>query len=69
MEFELTSDEQGITSENDLVVTILHEVADTVLRVAWRVQRLDRDALSNLEHFTMGRGLGDRLAVLASNDG
>ena len=34
---ELTSDKQSITGEDNLVVSILHEVADTVLRVAGRV--------------------------------
>ena len=37
--------------------------------MAGRVQRLDGDALSDLEDFAVCRGLADRLAVLAANDG
>lgn len=65
---KLTSDKQSITGEDNLVVSILHEVADTVLCVAGRVQRLNGDALSDLEDFAVCRGPGDRLAILAADD-
>ena len=37
--------------------------------MAWSVQGLDRDSLSNLETLTMRWGFGDRLTICASNDG
>lgn len=64
-----TANEQSVTSEDDALVTILHEVTDTVLRVTWRVQSADRDAVANLELLTMCWRLRDRLAVTSSDDG
>lgn len=65
---ELTSNKQSITGENNTLITILHEVADTVLRVARCVQGLNGDTLPNLELLTVCRSLGDRLALPTPND-
>lgn len=64
---ERTSNEQSVPSEHNTLISILHEVANAVLRVARCVQSLDRDAVSDLELLTMCRSLGDRLALLAPN--
>lgn len=64
-----TSNEQSITGEDNTLVTILHIVADTVLRVTRSVQGLDGDTLSNLELLAMCWSLGDGLALLSADDG
>lgn len=61
-----TSSEERVPSKNDTLVSVLEEEANAVLRVARRMKRLCGDALANLEHLTVGRCLGDRLAVFAS---
>jgi hypothetical protein len=63
-----TTNEQGIACEHNTLVSILHVVADTILRVTRSVQCLDGDAISDLELIAMSGGLGHRLAVLAAND-
>lgn len=64
-----TANEKGITRKNSLVVPVLHEVANAILRVAWGVQGRHGNAVSNLEDFPVGWGSRDRLAVFAANDG
>lgn len=63
-----TAVEERVTSEDDLVLAVLREPADAVLRVAGRVQALDRDA-AELETLAVGGSLGRRLAVPAADDG
>jgi hypothetical protein len=63
-----TSNEQSVTCEHYTLVSILHVVADAILRVARCVQCLDGDAISNLELITMPGGLGNILAVLATDN-
>lgn len=63
----LTTVEQRVAREDDLVIAILHKPADAVLRVAGGMQTLHRDATQR-KHFTMSRRLGHSLAVLASKD-
>lgn len=60
--------EQRVSCKHGLVVAILQEPADAVLRVAWRVETLHRD-VSKLPHLAVSRRLGDALAVLSANDG
>lgn len=64
-----TANEEGISSENDALTAILHEVADAILRVTRGMQRADRDSVANLEFLAMCGCLGHRLAVAASDDG
>lgn len=61
-----TSSEERVTSKDDTLVSVLEEEANAVLRMAGRMKRLCGDTLANLEHLTVGRCLGDRLAVFAS---
>lgn len=60
--------EQRIARKDDLVVAVLHEPADTVLGVAWRVQALDGDA-PQLEAVTVGRRLRHAIALFSADDG
>ena len=60
--------EERVTGEDDLLLAVLRKPADAVLRVAWRVQALDRDA-AELEPFAVRGRLGRRLAVSAADDG
>lgn len=64
-----TANEESISGKNDALVTILHEVADAVLRVTWGVQSADSDSITDLEFLAMCWGFRDRLAVASSNDG
>jgi hypothetical protein len=48
-----TADEQGIAREDCLVVAIFKEVANTVLRVAWRMQCFDFDVVADCEGLAM----------------
>ena len=57
---------QGIPRKHDLVLPVLHEVADAVLRVARRVQRLDGNA-ADAEGLAVLGGLGYFRAVLAAD--
>lgn len=59
--------EQSISREHNLVITVLHEIADTVLCVAGCVEGLDIDA-ANLELLSVGRGPGYFLTVFTSDD-
>lgn len=67
--FQLTSYEERIAREDDLLVPILHEPADAVLRVARRMQRCDCDVLADLEGLVMLWYPGHGLAVFPSNYG
>ena len=60
--------EQRIAREDDLVVAVLHKVADAVLGVARRVQRLDADVLPDGKGLAVAGRLGHLLAVLAADD-
>jgi hypothetical protein len=59
--------EESVACEDDLVVAILHEPADAVLRVARSVQGLDGNA-AETETLTVAWRLGHLLAVFASED-
>ena len=63
----LTAVEQRVAGEHDLLVAILREPADAVLRVAGRVEALDSDG-PDVETLAVRRGLGDGLAVLSPDD-
>jgi hypothetical protein len=63
-----TTNEQSIACEHNTLVSILHVVADAILRVTRSVQCFDGDTISNLELITMPGGLGNRLAVLTTDD-
>lgn len=58
---------QRVSGKHDLFVAVLHEIADAVLRVARRVQRLDGDAADGEGVAVLGRHV-DFLAVLAADD-
>lgn len=60
--------EQRVAGENDLVVAVLREPADAVLRVTRGVKALYRNA-AELEAFAVRWRCGGRLAVLAADDG
>jgi hypothetical protein len=60
--------EQRVTGEHHLVTVVLHEKADAVLRMAWRVKTFDRDVFSDLEAFSLARCLGYAFAVLATDN-
>lgn len=60
--------EQGVAGEDDPVPVVLHEPADTILRVAWRVETLNVDT-ADLETLAVSRRLGHCFAVLAANNG
>lgn len=62
-----TTVEQGVAREDHLVVTVLHEPADAILRVAWRVQALDGDAAQR-EALAVLRRCSDVLAVSSAKD-
>lgn len=62
-----TANEECVTSKDSLVATILGEVADAVLGVAGRVDTPNGD-VAELEGLAVCWGLGDTLAVLASDD-
>lgn len=66
---ELTTNEHRITSEDRSVITILEEVADAVLSVAWRMQSLDLNAITNGECVAMAGRLRHFGTVLAAYDG
>lgn len=63
-----TTNEESVACENNTLVSILHIVADAVLRMTGRMQCLHWDTISDLEFFTMRGGLSDRRAVLATDD-
>lgn len=60
--------EKRIASEDDPLVSVLQEPADTVLRVTWRVQAFDGD-VTQLEAGAIRRSLCHALGVFAANDG
>lgn len=64
-----TANEKGIARKNSLVIPVLHEVANAILRVARGVQGRHGDAVSDLEDLPVGWGSRNRLAILAANDG
>ncbi len=61
-----TSDEQRVPGKHHTILSILHQIADAVLRVTGRMKRRDGDLLSNGELLAMLRCLGNRLAILAT---
>lgn len=62
-----TAMEEGIACKNDLFVPVLHVPADAVLGVAWRVERLDRDA-ADIESLAVGGRPIHILALFAADD-
>ena len=64
----ITADEERVPREDNPVIPILHEPANTVLGMAWRMQRLDGNALPDLEGLLVSWSAGDGLAVLAAED-
>ena len=64
----LTANEQRITSKHRPVLSILEEIADTVLRMTRCMQCLDLDA-AYIERLAMAWDLIDSAAVLAAYDG
>ena len=65
------SNEQGVTSKHDLatITTVLHEVADRVLRVAGGVECCDGDVGSDFEGAFVGWCARYCSAVFAANYG
>lgn len=59
--------EEGISSEDNLSSTVLHEPADAILCMAWGVESLDRD-VADFETFAILWSLCYTLAILASDD-
>ena len=55
-----TPNEQRIPRKHNPLLSILHEKADTILRMTGGMQSLDGDALANLERFPMLRRGSDR---------
>lgn len=55
-----TPNEQRIAGKHKPLLAILHEKANTILRMARSMQSLDGDALANLERFPMLWRGGDR---------
>lgn len=64
-----TSDEKSIPRENHSLLPILHQPTNTVLRMAGRMQRLDRYLVTDLETLLVLGGLGHAFAIFAPNDG
>lgn len=62
-----TTNEKGVSGEHHALFAILHKEADTILSMTRRMQGLDGDPLADFELLAVGWGLGDELAVLASN--
>lgn len=56
-----------VPGKHNLFIAVLHEVADTVLRMARRVQHLDGDAADGKDVAVLRRHV-DFLAVLAADD-
>lgn len=63
-----TANEQSISSEYNSLISILQEVADTVLGVTRCMQSRYRNAISNLEGLSVGWSFGNRLAVCTSDN-
>ena len=57
---KLTPNEQRIPCEHNPLSPILHEKANTILRMTRGMQSLDGNALANLERFPMLRRGSDR---------
>lgn len=62
-----TADEERVACEYSFIATVLQVVANAVLGVARRVDALHRDA-AQLEDLLMLGGLGNTIAVLATDD-
>ena len=60
--------EQSVSGKHGLFLAILHEPADAVLGVAWRVQRL-RHYAADVEGLAVGRRFRHCFAVLAAENG
>lgn len=58
--------EECVPGEHNLVITVLHQIADAVLGMAWGVQRLDGD-VANAEGLAVLRRLGHLLAILPAD--
>lgn len=66
--FGLTSNEQGIASEDDFLISVFHKVADAVLGMAGGVERCNLDTLADFERFFMCRCFCHFRTVLATDD-
>lgn len=60
--------EQSVSCENNFLITILHEPADTVLGMARSVVSLDTNVLSDLEAASVWSRFTYCFAVFAAND-
>ena len=63
-----TTNEKSVACENNTLVSVLHIVADAVLRMTGSMQCLHWDTISDFEFLAMRGSLSDRRAVLATND-
>lgn len=66
-ELAAPSMEQRVARKHNFFASVLHEPADAVLGVAWRVQALDGDT-ADLEAGAVGRCLGHAFGVFAGDD-
>jgi hypothetical protein len=64
-----TTNEKRIPRKDHLFLAILHEIANTILRVARGMQGRHGDAVSNLEYLTVRGGPRDGFALLAADYG
>ena len=67
MSHELTSDKQRITSKDNFLTAVFHEVADAVLSMTRRVQRCHLNAITDLESLLVRGCFADFGAVLAAD--
>jgi hypothetical protein len=58
--------EKRVPGEDNLVIPVLHEIADAVLGMAWRMQRLYGN-VADIERLAMFRRLCDLLTILPSD--
>jgi hypothetical protein len=66
-ELAASADEERIASEDSLIAAVLHEVANTVLRVARSVHTFDGD-VAQLEGLAMLGCLRDAITILATDN-
>jgi hypothetical protein len=64
---QLTASEQGVACKNCLLIPILEEETDTILRMTWRMYTSYRD-VPKLESLTMTWSFCGSFAVLASDN-
>ena len=64
-----STNEERVASEDGTVVSILEEIADAILGVAWSVESPHLDALTNGESRSIGWRVCDFRTVLSGDDG